>query len=130
VCQPNYFNQAWLDFTGRALDVELQSGLVAVTQADDFDRWRKTYYEAFDSRRPFQKERRLRRHDREYRWVLDTGVPRFLADGSFLGYIGSCIDTTDHKLAEETLSNVKRRWLKRSLPIARTIIDTPALTRR
>jgi PAS domain S-box-containing protein len=110
--QPNYFNQAWLDFTGRALEVERQSGLAGITHSDDFERCYKIYTEAFDARRPFKKECRLRRHDGEYRWVLDTGVPRFLADGSFVGYIGSCIDVTDHKLAEQALSNVNRRLIE------------------
>jgi PAS domain S-box-containing protein len=110
--QPTYFNQAWLDFTGRTLDVAQSSGLAAVTHPDDFEQCRKIYLEAFDSRRPFKKECRLRRHDGEYRWVLDTGVPRFLADGSFVGYIGSCIDVTDHKLAEQALSNVNRQLIE------------------
>jgi len=110
--QPTYFNQAWLDFTGRALVVEQRSGLAAITHPDDFEQCRRLYIEAFDSRRPFKKECRLRRHDGEYRWVLDSGVPRFLADGSFVGYIGSCIDVTDHKLAEEALSNVNRRLIE------------------
>jgi len=110
--QPTYFNKAWLEFTGRALDVEQQSGLTAITHPDDLERCRKIYCEAFDSRSAFKKECRLRRHDGEYRWVLDNGVPRFLPDGSFVGYIGSCIDVTDHKLAEEALSNVNRRLIQ------------------
>src|SRR5262249_55569592 len=54
---------------------------------------------------------RLRHHNRDYRWILDTGVPRFNCDGSFAGYIGSCIDITDRKLAEEALSSVSRRLI-------------------
>jgi PAS domain S-box-containing protein len=110
--QPTYFNKAWVEFTGRALDVEQQSVLAAITHPDDLERCRKIYCEAFDSRRAFKKECRLRRRDGEYRWVLDNGVPRFLPDGSFVGYIGSCIDVTDHKLAEEALSNVNRRLIQ------------------
>jgi PAS domain S-box-containing protein len=110
--QPTYFNKAWLEFTGRALDVEQQYGLTDITHPDDLERCRKIYCEAFDSRRAFKKECRLRRHDGEYRWVLDNGVPRFLPDGSFVGYIGSCIDVTDHKLAEEALSHVNRRLIE------------------
>ena len=55
---------------------------------------------------------RLRRCDGEYRWVLDRGVPRFDANNSFAGYIGSCIDITDRKLAEEALSSVSRRLIE------------------
>jgi CheY-like chemotaxis protein len=52
---------------------------------------------------------RLRRHDGEYRWVLDNGIPYFGADGAFSGYIGSCVDITPRKLAEEELEQAGRR---------------------
>ncbi len=110
--RPTYFNQTWLDFTGRTLETELRSGLATVTHPDDFEQCRILYYTAFDARQPLRKECRLRRHDGEYRWVLDVGVPRFLADGAFAGYIGSCIDITDHKLAQEALSTVHRRLIQ------------------
>jgi len=109
--RPEYFNQTWLDFTGRSLETELNAGLREITHPDDFERCRKDYYEAFDSRRPFTKECRVRRHDGEYRWLLDTGIPRVLSDGSFAGFIGCCIDITDHKRAEEVLSNVSRQLI-------------------
>jgi len=110
--QSTYFNQAWRDFTGSAVDVQQRSDLAVITHPDDFERSSRIYDEAFESRRPFRKECRLRRHDGEYRWILDTGVPRFLADGSFVGFIGSCIDVTDHKLAEQALSNVNRQLIE------------------
>ena len=46
-------------------------------------------------------EYRLRRHNGEYRWVLDTGIPRRAGDGTFLGYIGCADDISDRRLAEE-----------------------------
>jgi two-component system, LuxR family, sensor kinase FixL len=48
-------------------------------------------------------EYRLHRCDDEYRWVLDKGTPRFESDGTFLGYIGSCIDITERKRAESEI---------------------------
>jgi signal transduction histidine kinase len=72
----------------------------------------ETYSEAFNRRASFRMEYRLRRHDGQYRWLLDIGVPRFNSDGTFVGYIGSCIDVTDHKLAEEALSDIGQRLLE------------------
>src|ERR1700745_1520529 len=62
-----------------------------------------TYIQAFDRREVFRMEYRLRRHDGQFRWVLDIGVPRFNPDGSFAGYIGSAIDVTEQMRSEEQL---------------------------
>jgi PAS domain S-box-containing protein len=98
-----YFNKHWLDFTGRPLLRELGDGWSAGVHPDDLPRCLRIYVQAFDARQPFRMEYRLRRFDGEYRWILDTGVPRFQSDGAFEGYIGSCIDITDQKRVEETL---------------------------
>jgi signal transduction histidine kinase len=57
-------------------------------------------------------EYRLRASDGDYHWLLDMGVPRFHADGSFAGYIGSCIDVTERKLAEEALHSISGRLIE------------------
>lgn len=104
-----YLNHRWLDFTGRSLQQDLGNGWSQSVHPDDFQRCLDTYYQAFDVRHEFRMEYRLRRFDGEYRWVLDTGVPRFQADGSFDGYIGSCIDITEQKRVEETLRDREER---------------------
>jgi PAS domain S-box-containing protein len=101
-----WFNKSWLDFVGRPIEQELGNGWAENVHAEDYDRCLKTYVTAFDAREPFRMEYRLRRHDGEYRWILDTGIPRYGADGEFAGYIGSCIDITDRKHAEEALRAV------------------------
>ena len=120
-----YVNQAWLEFTGRPLEAELGNGWVEGVHKEDLKGCLKTYSEAFDERQSFEMEYRVRRNDGEYRWILDIGVPRFNPDGSFAGYIGSCLDITDRKLAEEALASVghrlieaheeERRWIAREL---------------
>jgi PAS domain S-box-containing protein len=99
----NFFNQGWLRFTGRSIDQEMGEGWAAGVHRDDLRRCVETYSTAFDARVEFRMEYRLRRFDGEFRWILDCGAPRFETDGSFVGYIGSCVDITESKGAQEAL---------------------------
>ena len=107
-----YFNKPWLDFTGRSMDSELGNGWTEGVHDEDLRRCLDTYTQAFDRREEFRMEYRLRRHDGEYRWILDIGVPRFDQERSFVGYIGTCVDITDRKLAETVLASVSRRMIE------------------
>ena len=109
--RPTYFNRLWLTFTGQS-ETELMNGLAAIIHPEDYPRCHEIYCRGFDQRQPFKKECRLRRHDGQYRWMVDMGVPRFHEDGSFAGYIGSCVDITEQKLAEEVLSSISGQLIE------------------
>jgi PAS domain S-box-containing protein len=102
-----YLNQTWLDYAGRPLDAAVEQLRAMVLHPDEAERCREVYEKAFEQREPFQLEHRLRRHDGEYRWVVTAGVPRYHADGSFVGYIGTSVDITERKLAEAALASQK-----------------------
>jgi len=108
----NYFNKPWLDFTGRSIEQELGNGWAEAVHPDDLERCLQSYVQSFDRRQGFSMEYRLRRRDGEYRWILDIGVPRFNHDGSFAGYIGSCIDVTQRRQAESALTSLSRRLIE------------------
>lgn len=100
-----WFNEPWLEFTGRTMAQECGNGWADGVHPDDLAPCLDIYVSHFDQRIPFRMEYRLRRADGEYRWILDTGVPRFDADQTFLGYIGSCIDINAIKQSEMGLKD-------------------------
>jgi PAS domain S-box-containing protein len=107
-----YVNRAWTDFTGRPLKAELGDGWLESVDPED----RKVCMDAFrtnvNRRQPSHIEYRVRRHDGEYRWILDHGVPRFDPDGVFLGFIGSAIDITDRKKSEVTAMDLSGKLIQ------------------
>jgi len=96
----SYFNKTWLVFTGGTIERERGAGWTRGVHPDDFERSMSIYSTAFEEQRPYDVEFRLRRHDGSYRWMLETGVPRFDQDGGFAGFIGSCIDITERREIE------------------------------
>lgn len=94
-----HHNERWLDFTGAARADELGHGWRRGIHPDDFDRHAALVAKAFAERAPYSVEFRLRRRDGAFRWLLDTAKP-LQEDGVFHGFLGSCFDITDHKLAE------------------------------
>jgi diguanylate cyclase (GGDEF)-like protein/PAS domain S-box-containing protein len=103
-----FFNKAWLDYTGRPVASLLGNGWASDIHPDDAKRCLQTYHSAFDKRECFDVEYRLRRHDGEYRWLIDTAVPYSNPAGVFQGYIGSCIDITPRKTMESKLNLVNK----------------------
>ena len=107
----DYFNAAWLRFTGRTLEQEMGDGWAEGVHPEDFERCVKTYSDAFDRREAFSMEYRLRHASGEYRWLQDDGSPRFDREGHFIGYIGYCLDITARRQAEEGYQTLFREML-------------------
>jgi len=103
-----FFNQTWLDFTGRSQQQEYGVGWTEGVHPEDYERCMTTYMDAFRERRAFEMVYRLRRHDGAYRWILDRGAPRRGRSGDFAGFIGSCIDITERYDREEQMSTSLR----------------------
>ncbi len=109
----NYVNSTWMDFTGLSTKDILGSDWTDIIHPDDLENFRKIYSKAFDSRKPFQREYRLKRTDGRYRWIFDFAKPILMPDGSIKGYIGSCTDNHSRRALYIKLERlVKERTLE------------------
>ena len=108
----NYFNQPWLDFTGRAFDEEIGDGWVKGVHPDDLDHCISTYVNAFEKQEKFSMEYRVLHASGVYRWIQDDGTPRYNSKGEFIGYIGHCLDIQERKLMDLELQESKKLFSK------------------
>jgi PAS domain S-box-containing protein len=120
-----YFNAPWLTFTGRTMEQELGNGWAEGVYPADKQRCLDIYTSSFDARKPFSMDYRLRRFDGQYRWILDNGIPFYAPDGTFTGYIGSCIDITERRSLEQQLqySELKLRSLVEANILGVIVVD-------
>jgi PAS domain S-box-containing protein len=102
-----WFNQVWLDFVGRSLEEEVGEGWLVGVHPEDIEHCFDIYHINYTLRLPFKMEYRLKHHSGDYRWILDTGIPRFNALGNFDGYIGSCIDISEFKHTQQIMNEAK-----------------------
>ena len=111
----NYFNQPWLDFTGRTIDQELGDGWAEGVHPDDLQQCVDTYVAAFDRQEKFSMEYRIRHASGEYRWIQDNGTPRYNSKNEFIGYIGHCLDISDHKRVQDKIIHSETRLRRAEL---------------
>ena len=105
-----YLSQSWYDFTGQTEETGLGVGWLNAIHPEDFEDSKAIFLTANERYEAFQLEYRLRCKDGEYRWAIDAASPWFGVDGQFKGFIGSVIDISDRKEAEETLRESEQRF--------------------
>lgn len=94
---------AWQALTGQTTDEAHGFGWMDAIRAEDRPRVAEAWRKAFDSGGLYEVEYLLKRHDGQWRDILARGVPVLAPDGSVREYVGTCIDITERKQAEESL---------------------------
>lgn len=111
--QYRYLSEGWLRFTGQSLEQGLGPGFVESLHPEDREQVGNIYADNFARRSPYEVEYRLRRHDGEYRWILDRAAPYHLPTGEFGGYVGTCLDVTERRAEGEALRNLNAELERR-----------------
>lgn len=107
----DYFNETWLQFTGRTMAQEMGDGWAEGVHPDDLQRCVALYLDHFRRRQEFEMEFRLRRRDGVFRWIFDRGVPYTDDSGAFAGFIGSCVDVHERRRAQDAEQKHTREQL-------------------
>ncbi|HEY8095352.1 MAG TPA: PAS domain S-box protein [Methylobacter sp.] len=118
VGEPTFVNQSWLDFTGLdSMQTTTHQDWISTIHPDDRETAFTAYYQNTDVHKTITTEYRLRSAKGDWRWILDKGTPLYDEDGVFTGYIGSAIDITESKQAQQMLQD-KEQMLSESQRIA------------
>lgn len=116
MCDPHgkitYLNERRMAFTGSDPNAGYGDTWIAYVHPDDLKIVRDTLSQVLKTRMPFSQEYRLRRSDGVYRWMFDIASPRLNSDGTFAGFIGSAVDTTDQKLAQQALEKMSGQLIE------------------
>ncbi|MGP3697148.1 sensor domain-containing protein [Rhodobacter sp. NSM] len=96
-----FVSRGWLCATGQSIEEALGEGWIDAVHPEDRDATLAVSEDAKRRRVPYTAEFRLRRRDGSWCWVIVVGQPRVLADGTFIGYIGCCVDISARRQAED-----------------------------
>ncbi|MBS7565181.1 PAS domain-containing sensor histidine kinase [Mucilaginibacter sp. Bleaf8] len=111
-----FVNQTWADWTGHPKEALLGRGWVDFVAHEDRERVISSYIREVTRKWQYHVDFRILRGDGKIQWVAATGKPRYLPDGEFAGYVGSCMDITERKKWEQILLDSEQRF--------RTIADS------
>ena len=107
--KPTFMNQFCLDFTGKSLEQALIEDWTLDIHVDNQQNYQRIYQNALIAKTYFETEYRLLNNEGEYRWIFQTGVPRFDHKGQFTGFVCSGIDISQRKQAEDSLAQQAER---------------------
>ncbi len=105
-----FLSRSWSEYTGQTEEAGMGFGWLDVVHPDDRAHQEEAFLQANERGESFRLDFRLRRRDGVYRWIIAAGWPRYVDDGTFLGYVGSVIDIHDRKQAEEALRESEARF--------------------
>ncbi len=104
-----YLNSNWYKYTGQSRQQERGMGWLACVHPEDEKNVKQKFLKALERRETCSVIYRLRNGEGEYRWVIDSGRPKYTLDGKFEGMIGTVVDIHEDKIKEQLLREKDHR---------------------
>jgi PAS domain S-box-containing protein len=104
-----FVNERWSQIAGLAPEEAVGRGWVRALHPDDRARVLAEWYSAVGAGREFRSEYRLSKPDGEVTWVVGAAVALRGPQGEITGYIGTVMDITERKQAEEERAELLAR---------------------
>lgn len=105
-----YLNKNWYDYTGQNKKEAEGFGWVAVAHPDDQKYAEESFRNADKEREPFSASFRIKNSSGEYRWVIDSGRPKYSIEGKYEGMIGTVVDVHEEKIKEQKLADTQHQY--------------------
>ncbi|MFD0976542.1 PAS domain-containing sensor histidine kinase [Salinimicrobium gaetbulicola] len=110
-----YLNKNWYSYTGQSAGEAEGFGWLDAIHPDDRTGAEESFISASQDHKEYTRKYRLKTSDGEYRWVLDTGRPRFSSSGEFIGMTGTVVDVNEDMMKSQVIREMGHR--------ARTIVE-------
>lgn len=124
-----HLNRSWYSFTGQTEATGLGKGWLDAVHPQDREPAAARFAEAVAAQEAFSLEYRLRRADGQWRWAIDAAHPRLDEAGQYLGHVGSVLDITDRRAAEERQTLLAREVDHRAKNVLAVVQAALRLTR-
>ncbi len=98
----------WSTYTGQTEEAYQGWGWLDAVHPDDRGHAADAWAACVEARATYEVEYRLRRYDGVWRAMEVRGVPVLAEDGSLREWVGTCVDVTERKEAEEAVERARQ----------------------
>jgi two-component system CheB/CheR fusion protein len=106
----SYLNQPWCDYTGQTRQEGEGFGWLNATHPDDKEAAADAFIKANNAQQLFAQSYRIKNKSGEYRWVLNSGSPKYSEEGEYEGMIGTVMDIHEEKLSALALRQSEEKF--------------------